>query len=331
MKKIFTILLLFSSLILISQEVDSADADLGLNKLILNQEKIVIDFNKKIDIQQKKKEKNSQNLVSLKSLLNEVQLKSDSLEMDLENEKSFNINLRAFVRDTANPFIKRTNKKFSSQIVDNNKFASNIDLINKDLSTLQSEISTANLKSLDNTEQINSVSTDLLSKQKIGLILIFLVLILILTSYIVGDKKSKKIFESQIKDSQQIVDWLSSKSESSLDNSSTANPDHSFAKNVADQIIRITTNLDRMDNTIKGHKSLNASVRRLKQALVRNEYEIIELLNTKYNSGMNVEPSFILDESLQTGESKITRIIKPQINYKGKMIQMAQVEVSQND
>ena len=86
-----------------------------------------------------------------------------------------------------------------------------------------------------------------------------------------------------------------------------------------------------MDNTIKGHKSLNASVRRLKQALVRNEYEIIELLNTKYNSGMNVEPSFILDESLQTGESKITRIIKPQINYKGKMIQMAQVEVSQND
>ena len=153
MKKIFTILLLFSSLILISQEVDSADADLGLNKLILNQEKIVIDFNKKIDIQQTKIEKNSQNLVSLKSLLNEVQLKSDSLEMDLENEKSFNINLRAFVRDTANPFIKRTNKKFSSQIVDNNKFASNIDLINKDLSTLQSEISTANLKSLDNTEQ----------------------------------------------------------------------------------------------------------------------------------------------------------------------------------
>ena len=46
---------------------------------------------------------------------------------------------------------------------------------------------------------------------------------------------------------------------------------------------------------------------------------------------MNVEANFILDESLQTGESKITRIIKPQINYKGKMIQMAQVEVSQND
>ena len=94
MKKIFTILLLFSSLILISQEVDSADADLGLNKLILNQEKIVIDFNKKIDIQQTKIEKNSQNLDSLKLLLKEVQLKSDSLEMDLEYETSFNINLR---------------------------------------------------------------------------------------------------------------------------------------------------------------------------------------------------------------------------------------------
>ena len=46
---------------------------------------------------------------------------------------------------------------------------------------------------------------------------------------------------------------------------------------------------------------------------------------------MNVEANFILDETLSIGESKITRIIKPQINYKGKMIQMAQVEVSQND
>ena len=44
MKKLFTILLLFSSLILISQEVDSADADLGLNKLILNQDKNIFDI-----------------------------------------------------------------------------------------------------------------------------------------------------------------------------------------------------------------------------------------------------------------------------------------------
>ena len=109
MKKLFTILLLFSSLILISQEVDSTYSDLDLNKFILNQEKITNDFKEKINIQLTKIEKNSQNLDSLKLLLNQVQLKSDSLEIVLEHEKSFNINLRAFVRDTANPFIKRTN------------------------------------------------------------------------------------------------------------------------------------------------------------------------------------------------------------------------------
>ena len=250
MKKIFTTLLFLSCLSLISQVVDSTYADLDLNKLILNQEKITNDFNEKINVQLTKIEKNSQNLEELKLLLNQVQVKSDSLEMVLEYEKSFNMNLRAFVRDTANPFIKNTNNKFSFQIANNNKFSSSIDIINKSLSTLQSKINTTNLKSLDNTEQINSVSIDLLSKQKIELILIFLALILILISYVVGDKKSKKIFESQIKDSQQILDLLNSKSEPSLGNLSTSEPDHSFAKNVADQIIRITTNLDRMDNGI---------------------------------------------------------------------------------
>ena len=36
------------------------------------------------------------------------------------------------------------------------------------------------------------------------------------------------------------------------------------------------------------------------------------------------------DETLAEGEQKITGIIKPQINYKGKMIQSAQITVSQN-
>ncbi|CAI8312671.1 MAG: Uncharacterised protein [Cryomorphaceae bacterium] len=44
---------------------------------------------------------------------------------------------------------------------------------------------------------------------------------------------------------------------------------------------------------------------------------------------MNLQATFIEDENLKKGESIITRIIKPQINYKGKLIQAAQIEVSQ--
>jgi len=44
---------------------------------------------------------------------------------------------------------------------------------------------------------------------------------------------------------------------------------------------------------------------------------------------MNLQATFIEGEDLNEGDAIITRIIKPQINYKGKLIQAAQVEVSQ--
>jgi len=86
-----------------------------------------------------------------------------------------------------------------------------------------------------------------------------------------------------------------------------------------------------MDETIKGHKQLSASVRKLIQTLNVNEYEIAELLNKPYSSGMNLETNFVFDENIPKGSQIISRIIKPQINYKGKIVQSAHVEVSQND
>jgi len=43
---------------------------------------------------------------------------------------------------------------------------------------------------------------------------------------------------------------------------------------------------------------------------------------------MKLIANFKPDENLKEGEQIITRIIKPQVNYKGVMIQQAQVEVS---
>ena len=105
--------------------------------------------------------------------------------------------------------------------------------------------------------------------------------------------------------------------------------DHSLALKVADEIVKIETNLSRMDTKIKGHKQLSKAVERIKNNFYANGYEIVDMLGKKYAHGMKAAVTFITDETLKEGEQIITKIIKPQINYKGEMIQAAQIEVSQ--
>jgi len=105
--------------------------------------------------------------------------------------------------------------------------------------------------------------------------------------------------------------------------------DHSLALKVADEIVRIQKNLSQMEDNIKGKKQLVASIERLISNLKANGYDIIDMLNKPYDDGMLVMANFIPDDDLPTGTRIITRIIKPQVNYNGEMIQSAQIEVSQ--
>lgn len=215
------------------------------------------------------------------------------------------------------------------------------ELLNTNISKSNSKIS-SNSKSLASTNtNLTMLSDDLEDKGQKGIIAVGVSLILILIVYILLNNKwnnetkkislkQKEVLEKQVEDSQKLADWLSDKSSSEL-SSKPNETDHSFAKRVADEIVRMSTNLSRMDESIRGFKQLSASVRKLIQSLSINEYEIVELLNKPYSSGMNLEANFVFNEELEKGSQIITRIIKPQINYKGKMIQGAQVEVSQND
>lgn len=215
------------------------------------------------------------------------------------------------------------------------------ELLNTNISKSNSKIS-SNSKSLASTNtNLTMLSDDLEDKGQKGIIAVGVSLILILIVYILLNNKwnnetkkislkQKEVLEKQVEDSQKLADWLSEKSSSEL-SSKSDDTDHSFAKRVADEIVRMSTNLSRMDDSIRGFKQLSASVRKLIQSLSINEYEIVELLNKPYSSGMNLEANFVFNEEIEKGSQIITRIIKPQINYKGKMIQGAQVEVSQND
>lgn len=105
--------------------------------------------------------------------------------------------------------------------------------------------------------------------------------------------------------------------------------DHSLTLKVADEIVKIEMNLSRMDESIKGYKQLARGVQRIKDNFKANDYEIVDMLGMPYRAGMKAAVTFVNDESLEPGQQVISRIIKPQVNYKQIMIQAAQIEVSQ--
>lgn len=133
------------------------------------------------------------------------------------------------------------------------------------------------------------------------------------------DNKLVEVLESQLKLKQE---------EKTKTSTSSTDIDHSLALKVADEIIRIQKNVSQMDSNIKGLKQLTASVKRIQDNFASNGYELVEMLGKEYNEGMKAVPNFIPNEDLEKGQQIITRIIKPQVNYKGEMIQSAQIEVS---
>ena len=285
----------------------------------------------------------------LKEILNSIDAFQDNIDKISSENKIFADSISNIITSVdyrllrLDSLINVLYKDLDGNKIDNNKRFK--DII-KESESLRMDLKDANINvtkiensSSKNADSIDIVNQDLSQKQQYGLMIISFSIILILIVYLVLSKKwnsdtkklankQKEILEKQIQDSQKLADWLDKETEQSLSYKSSGEIDHSFAKRVADEIVRITTNLSRMDESIKGHKQLSASVRKLEQTLNVNKYELVKLLNQPYNEGMTLEASMIIDDSLNPGESIITRIIKPQINYKGKLIQAAQVEVS---
>ena len=265
--------------------------------------------------------------------INKLNLRIDNSLIKLDSLITANNNLSNRLTE----LVEKYNSNLKQDISD---IEEKTDLINNDLSESNSRISNNSENLTSTNANLERASNDISDKAMKGIIAISISLFLILMVYYFLNKKwnseteklslkQKELIEKQIEDSQKIADWLSEKSTDELSNSSKT--DHSFAKRVADEIVRMSTNLSRMDDSIRGFKQLSASVKKLIQSLSINEYEIVELLNKPYSPGMNLEANFVFNEEIEKGSKIITRIIKPQINYKGKMIQGAQVEVSQND
>lgn len=132
------------------------------------------------------------------------------------------------------------------------------------------------------------------------------------------DNKLVELLENQIK----TIEFKSNVSDETNDDN------HSLVLKVADEIIRIQKNISNMDSNVKGMKQLSASVKRIQDNFFANGYELVDMIGKDYQEGMNVIANFVTSDELETGVQRITRIIKPQVNYNGVMIQAAQIEVT---
>jgi peptidoglycan hydrolase CwlO-like protein len=233
----------------------------------------------------------------------------------------------------------------------------NISQIKKSINSLSNNVNTIN-RSLDikitqtgkrNENQIDELGGDLERSRLYWIIASLSILVLGFIMYIFISKRIKSSqtdVESQIKNTKKSLEEESLKLDAQLleiinsqlkiqetrtDKSENGEKDHSLVLKVADEVTRILMNLEVMDKEIKGYKHLKKYSESILDNLKAYGYEIPQLIGMNYNSGMNMIATLEFDESVEVGKQIIKRIIKPQVNFEGKMIQAAKVTVAFND
>lgn len=220
---------------------------------------------------------------------------------------------------------------------------------NNILSQVNSNLNLSNSKHEEATKMIHGVETE--SKSNLhrlsnwGIIAAVTLLIIACIIYIIlrrGISKSSdaisairkaqdNLQEESIKLYTKLVELLDKQMNvEHMESSSSSNIDHSLALKVADEITRIEMNLTRMDSSVRGYKQLSKAVERIKNNFQANGYDIVTYVGQSYNEGMRINADFVIDEDLPEGTRIITSVSKPQVHYKGELIQKATVSVTQN-
>ena len=250
-----------------------------------------------------------------------------------------------------------TEGQISEIQITNKKLVSNIDSLQKDYNTLvanqkadKSEI----VNSIDKTNELIQTTENVLSSRTLwgacGLVILLSVIIATFFAFLKKIKlgtssidevrkaqealevAQKKMQEESIKLDNQMLAIVQKQLDAYVPsaNKTKGDPDHSLVVKLADEIARIETNLSKMDKSVRGYKQLVQAKDRMINNVRANGYEIISLLGQEYNDGMQFQTRFVPDESLPEGKRIITGMIKMQVNYNGKMIQPAEIVVSQN-
>lgn len=220
----------------------------------------------------------------------------------------------------------------------NNSVSALADSLNINISTTRKQIQTSS----------DSLNATIEKKSQTGLwIFIAIAIVLAVIAFVFGKLIAKRgnevasLSAKADKLNEEIVNRLSSEMSEmqtlskQIVSISTAtgggtDTEQKLITTLADRITFMEMTLYKMDSSVRGHKQLSRSIKQMKDNLLANGYELVDMLDKDYHDGMKVTANFIEDENIPKGKQIITGIIKPQINYQGKMIQSAQITVSQN-
>ena len=195
------------------------------------------------------------------------------------------------------------------------------------------------------TTRADGVDATIKSKSLWGIIALAVAFIISVTLCVVLHIKGKKSIESLRKSADKINEEIVSKASveiaemqkiaTSIGSLSAAGAssesEQQLIKTLADRITFMEMTLYKMDSSIKGHKTLVNAISQMKNNMQANGYFIVSMLGTEYIEGTSyASVSFVDNDEIPAGKRIITKVIKPQIDYKGVMIQAAQIEVSQN-
>ena len=282
-------------------------------------------------------------IITIKENINQQQQEIDVLNKKLNNQ---------------NFTISKQSNTISALQNENRNLNASIDSLSHHIRTNSKNIVT-NSKELGTKIQETGQKADLqiaqldsnVEKNRLYWIIATLVTILLggLIYWLLGKRitSSKTDVETQIKNTKASLEEESIKLDSKLmevldtqlklkdlnqsQKSGNEEKDHSLVLKVADEVTRILMNLEVMDKNIKGYKHLKKYSTSILDNLQAYGYEIPQLIGQNYNSGMNMVATLEFDDSVEEGKQIIKRIIKPQINYNGKMIQAAKVIVAFNE
>jgi phenylalanyl-tRNA synthetase alpha subunit len=283
-----------------------------------------------------------------------AQAKNDTIQQ-LQNsiEKLEGVNNKLTVQlNTANSNIQKIEKKLSATADSLNILKENLANTNNNLQTIADNLG---VKIQQTSEKASADFSSLNAKVgKNTLYWIIAVLFIALLSVLLFGwlkkqlskekiglsdqikKTSETLRDEQIKLDGQLIKLLDTQmqlmnAERQASSAKAEEIDHSLALKVADEIVRIEKNINRLEGNEKEIKPILKGLERIRDNFAASGYEMVQLLNKEYDDRMNVDViNFINDKNIPTGKRIITKVIRPQVNFQGVLKQKAQVDVSQN-
>jgi len=279
-------------------------------------------------------------VVGLKERINSVEKTNEASANKLESklENKLDLRLSGIEKGT------ESSKKSESLQAESFKRITNLENV---IASLQKELQ-------QTTANLSAVPEESLSSREIGLYIACFALLLAFLSSVFAFSSTRKSLkritqvegnqEKNLEKDSQLLQAVSENSEKfselikglseKIQSQSTVPVDDEsktdLVKLIADRLTFMEMTLYRMDKQVRGYKQLKKSISQMKDNLAANGYELVDLLGKPYNEGIKATATFVEDENLEPGTQIITGVVKPQINFKGVMIQSAQIVVSQN-